>query len=126
MSRPTETRSFIASPAYLAMGIILALLLFPTKIAYASIIIVAIGDPVAAYIGGKFGRTHVGPNKTLEGLLAGLAVSLVPASILVHPVAAFAGAVGAMLMELLDVPDDNLTMPIAAGALMFLVSLAAH
>lgn len=29
-------------------------------------------------------------------------------------------------MELLDVPDDNLTMPIVAGALMVLASIAYH
>jgi dolichol kinase len=29
-----------------------------------------------------------------------------------------------MIMELVDVPDDNLTMPIVAGALMTLATLA--
>ena len=126
MSRPAETGRFIVRPVYLAVGIILALLLFPTKIAYASIIIVATGDPVAAYVGGKFGHRHIRPNKTLEGLLAGLVASFLLASIIVSPLAAFAGAAGAMLTELLDVPDDNLTMPIAAGALIYLVSLTAQ
>ena len=32
------------------------------------------------------------------------------------------GAVGGMIMDLLDVPDDNLTMPIVAGALMTLAT----
>jgi dolichol kinase len=31
-----------------------------------------------------------------------------------------------MLAELLDVPDDNLTMPIVAGALMMLATIALH
>jgi dolichol kinase len=126
MSRPQETERFIVRPVYLAVGVILALLLFPTKIAYASICIVAVGDPVAAYVGGKFGGRHIRPNKTLEGLIAGLVLSFLVASIIVYPVAAFAGAAGAMLMELLDIPDDNLTMPIAAGALILLVSLVAQ
>jgi len=126
MSRPSETEHFIVSPVYLGVGIILALLLFPTKIAYASIIIVATGDPVAAYVGGRFGRRHIRQNKTLVGLLAGLVVSFLLASILVYPLAAFAGAAGAMLMELLAFPDDNLTMPIAAGALIFLMTLATQ
>ena len=122
MSRPQETGCFIVRPVYLAVGVILALLLFPTKIAYASIGIVAVGDPVAAYVGEKFGRRHIRPSKTLEGSIAGLVLSFLLASIIVDPVAAFAGAAGAMLMELLDIPDDNLTMPIAAGALILLVT----
>jgi dolichol kinase len=126
MSRPEETGRFIVRPIYLAVGVILALLLFPTRIAYASIGIVAVGDPVAAYVGERFGRRHLRPNKTLEGLIAGLVISFILASIIVYPVAAFAGAAGAMLMELLDIPDDNLTMPIAAGVLISLVGLAAH
>ena len=122
MSRPDETGRFIVRPIYLAVGVILALLLFPTKIAYASIGIVAVGDPVAAYVGEKFGRRHIRPNKTLEGSTAGLVLSFLLASVIVYPVAALAGAAGAMLVELLDIPDDNLTMPITAGALIMLVT----
>jgi len=122
MSRPEERGRFIVRPVYLAVGVILALLLFPMKIAYASIGIVAVGDPAAAYVGGKFGRSNIRHNKTLEGLIAGLVLSFLVASIIVYPLQAFVGAAGAMLMELLDVPDDNITMPIAAGALMLLVA----
>jgi dolichol kinase len=123
MSRSQETAHFIVRPVYLAVGIILALLLFPAKIAYASIVIVAVGDPVAAYIGDKIGRTHIRSNKTLEGSIAGLVASFLLAAIIVYPLVAFAGAAGAMLMELIDKPDDNLAMPIAAGALMWVVTI---
>jgi dolichol kinase len=123
MSRPQETAHFIVRPIYLAVGIILSLLLFPVKIAAASIVIVAVGDPVAAYVGGKIGRRHIRSNKTVEGSIAGLVASFLLAALIVYPLVAFVGATGAMLMELIDQPDDNLTMPIAAGALMTLVTL---
>lgn len=123
MGRPDETAHFIVRPVYLAVGVILALVLFPTTIAYASICIVAVGDPVAAYVGGRIGRRHVRRKKTLEGLIAGFIASLLVACLIVYPTAAFVGSAGAILMELLDVPDDNLTMPIAAGALMMLLTL---
>ncbi len=126
MSRPEETVRFIIRPIYLAVGIILALVLFPTRIAYASICIVAVGDPVAAYVGGKIGRRPVRQKKTLEGLIAGFIVSLLLASLIISPVVALVGSAGAMLMELLDIPDDNLTMPIAAGALIMLATLVVH
>jgi len=126
MSRPDERNRFIIRPLYLAVGVILTLLLFPTNIAYASIAILALGDPVAAYVGERFGRNHVRRRKTLEGLVAGFLAALLVAAFIVSPLAAFVGSIGGMLMELLDTPDDNLTMPIAAGALMTLLSLVVH
>ncbi|MGD0177209.1 MAG: hypothetical protein ABSC50_10335 [Candidatus Bathyarchaeia archaeon] len=126
MSRPNETTHFMIRPLYLAVGIILALFLFPKTIAYASIGIVAVGDPVAAYVGGKFGRRHITRKKTLEGSIAGLMASLLLASLIVSPFLAFVGSTSAMLMEVLDKPDDNLTMPITAGALMTLATLLIH
>jgi dolichol kinase len=126
MSRPEETERFIVTPVYLAVGVILGLLLFPTNIAYASIGCVAVGDPVAAYVGDIFGRMRLRPHKTFEGSISGLLACFLVASIVVQPAVAFAGAVGAMVMELLDVPNDNLTMPIAAGGMMLLVTLASR
>ena len=123
MSRPEERARFIVRPIYLAVGVIIALVLFPTKIAYASIGIVAVGDPVAAYVGGRIGRIHLRRTKTLEGLIAGFIASFLAASLIVYPVVAIIGSAGAIMMELLDIPDDNLTMPIAAGALMMLLTL---
>jgi dolichol kinase len=126
MSRPDETARFVVRPIYLAVGVILAMVLFPTKIAYASIAIVAVGDPVAAYVGGRLAHRHIRRNKTLEGLIAGFLASFLAASLIVSPIAALVGSIGAMVMELLDIPDDNLTMPIAAGALITIVTLVGH
>jgi len=118
MSRPEERTSFIVRPAYFAIGIILALILYPSAIAYASICILAVGDSVAAIVGERFGHRRIIRRKTVEGFAAGLTAGFLLASFFVSPFIALLGAVGAMIMELLDVPDDNLTMPIVAGALM--------
>ena len=126
LSRPEERSTFIVRPAYLAIGIILALIIYPTTIAYASIVIGALGDTFAAFAGRKFGHRQLSKRKTVEGFAAGFAASFLAAALLVSPLIALIGAVGAMLMELLDLPDDNLTMPLAAGALMTLVSLVLH
>jgi dolichol kinase len=122
MSRPEERTSFIIRPAYFATGIILALILYPNAIAYASVCIVAVGDSAAAIVGERFGHRRIVRRKTVEGFAAGLIVAFLLASFLVSPFIALLGAVGGMLMELLDVPDDNLTMPIVAGALMTLAT----
>ncbi len=126
MSRREERTSFIIRPTYLAIGIILALVLYPSAIAYSSICIGVIGDLVAAVVGGRVGRRRIIGRKTVEGFVAGLTASFLAGSLLVSPFLALVGAVGAMLMELLDVPDDNLTMPIVAGALMTLTARTLH
>ena len=126
MSRPEERTSFIIRPAYLAIGIILALVLYPTTIAYASICIGAVGDSAASIVGERFGHSRIVRRKTVEGFAAGLTAAFLLASFLVSPFIALLGAVGAMIIELLDVPDDNLTMPIVAVALMTLVTLTYH
>ena len=85
----------------------------------------AVGDPVAAYVGERIGRMRV-RRKTLEGSLAGLIASFLLASLFVSPFTALIGSAGGMVMEFLDKPDDNLTMPIVAGALMMLATLPIH
>jgi dolichol kinase len=124
MSRPEERTGFIIRPAYFAIGIILALVLYSTAIAYASICIGAVGDSAAAIVGERFGHRRIIRRKTIEGFAAGLSAAFLVASFLVPPFIGLLGAVGAMIMELLDAPDDNLTMPIIAGALMTLATLA--
>lgn len=91
--------------------------------AAAAVAILAGADPTASYFGRRFGRHHLGPQRSVEGsaafvvagtLAAGGAFALfgvVPWGIALAM--AIAGAVG----ELASVGrlDDNLTIPLAAG-----------
>ena len=122
MSRENETPRLVTAPIYLAVGVIMSLFLFPKNIAYASIAIVAVGDPMAAYFGRRFGRIHIG-KKTLEGFAAGVIVSFTIALMWVPPYLALAGSVAGMLLELLGILDDNLTSPIGAGIVMSIASI---
>jgi phytol kinase len=117
MSREDEATHFVVAPIYLAVGVVLSLLIFPKNIAYASITITAIGDPVASYVGRRFGQIHV-RQKTLEGFAAGFVVSFAVALAWVPPYLALAGSVVGMLIELLGVFGDDLTIPIGAGLAM--------
>lgn len=119
MSRPSERPYLISRPVYLTVGIILALIIFPKPVSYASIAIVAVGDPIAAYVGGRIGRLHVG-RKSVEGFVAGLIASVLVASLVVAPLAAVAGSTAAMLLELCGVFEDNIIMPVGAGVAMLL------
>jgi len=121
MSRQDERSHFIAAPVFLAVGIILVLLLLPRNIAYASIVVVAIGDPVAAYVGGEHGRRRVG-GKSLEGFAAGAFAAFLPTLMLVPPIVGAIGSITGLLLELIGGLDDNLTIPIGSGAAMLLTS----
>ena len=121
MSRPDERDHFIARPVFLAIGIVLALLLFPTNIAYASIAILAIGDPVAAYVGRHFGRCHV-RSKSWEGFAAGTCAAYVPTLLVVSPIVGAVGSIVGMVLELVGILDDNLTIPLGSGAAMLLAT----
>jgi len=124
MSRPSESRRFIAAPIFLSLGIMLALSIYPRNIAYASICVVALGDPVAGFVGRRFGHNHVG-RKTLEGFVAGWIVAFLSTLIFVSAVTGVIGSMAGMLMELSGFLDDNLTLPLACGAAMFMVNVLA-
>lgn len=117
MSKDKESTGFVARPVYLTLGVILALFLFPKNIAYASIAIVAIGDPVAAYVGGKFGRKRIG-RKSLEGFMAGSLVAFLATLLVIAPIIGAVGSIAGMLVELAGVLDDNFTIPVGAGIAM--------
>jgi dolichol kinase len=121
MSRSNERDHFITRPLFLATGIILVLLLFPRNIAYASIAICAIGDPVATYVGGKLGRRHVG-RKSMEGFVAGTCAAFLPALLIVSPIIGAIGSIVGMVLELSGIMDDNLTIPLGSATAMFLLT----
>lgn len=122
MSRQDERPRLVTAPIYLAVGVVFSLLAFPKSIAYASITMVAVGDPVASYVGRRFGRILV-KQKTLEGFAAGLIVSFAVALFWVPPYLALAGSLVGMLLEVLGILDDNLTIPIGAGSAMLILSI---
>jgi phytol kinase len=122
MSPQGEHGGFISKPVFLAAGIILSLIMFSGNVAYAAIVIVAVGDPTARFIGKVFGRTRLG-RKSLEGFMAGWIVSLLAASVFVSPLLAMIGATTGMLLELSGILDDNLTIPIGAGSLILAATL---
>ena len=122
MSRSNERNHFVTAPVFLAVGIILVLLIFPRNIAYASIVIVAVGDPLAAYVGGRFGRTHVG-RKSLEGFAIGTFAAFALTLFLVPPSVGAIGSMVGMTLELAGILDDNLTIPLGSGTVMYLATI---
>ncbi len=119
-----EVHEFVTAPIFFAVGIILALLLFPAQVSYASIAVFTLGDGFATIFGKTIGK-HVfsyNKGKKVEGTIFGFFFALLGALVFVNPVRAVLGAATAMTIETLPAAmSDNLTMPLAAGLVMLLL-----
>ena len=122
--------------SFMCLGFWLLILLFDKDVALLTMLFVMLGDPVAAYIGTKYGKDKIG-DKTVQGFLACFAVCVIvsfvflrlsdfSSSRLVY-VSLLAALIGSG-SELVQIPkvDDNLSMPVISGLLLtILFSLTA-
>lgn len=104
------------------LGCTFAFILFPLPIASAACAMLSVGDSLSTLIGKKFGRHMIG-RKTLEGSLACFFGSLLVGMFFVNPFLSFFGAAASSLTELFPRVNDNLTIPIVSGLVMFSLSL---
>jgi dolichol kinase len=115
-----KERSRLMGSTYFLFSTLLVILLFPKPIAIASLLILILSDTAAALVGRGIGKASFW-GKTLEGSMAFFICSLL--IVWIYPnLDRFSGslaALGATLVELLPIPlDDNLTIPLVAGAIM--------
>jgi dolichol kinase len=110
------------------VGVILAVKLFPPEVAYAAILILALGDGVSSLVG-PYGRlrTRLSETKLLEGTLAGAACGAAGASFFLTPLEAGVAAAAAMIFETMELRlnrqllDDNVIVPLVAGTAVLLL-----
>jgi dolichol kinase len=115
--------SKVASSTWYALGVILALLLFPRQEALAGILVLALADPAAGLVGRRWGRWPFGAG-TLEGSAAFVAVAFVVILPFAPWWAALSAAVVAALVERTPWSvDDNLTVPVTVAAVLHLAAL---
>ncbi len=134
--RAHEAHQMSTVPHYLA-SVILAILIFPRPVAILSILYLACGDPTASLFGILFG--HHGPRfasgKSLIGTLAGVCtctlLSLIFLSSLSISSAAFwsislvGGIIGGTAELLPFDMDDNFTIPVVSGFVLWLAFIVA-
>ncbi len=111
----------------LAIGSAAAVFLFPARAAIAGVLYAGVADAVGAVAGRAFGRHRYGRGKSLEGSLAFLGAAFL-IGWTVPPLAPATAALVALALaalEALPLPiDDNLSVPLAGAALVFLLSAA--
>ena len=108
-------------PIYLMIGSISVLVLFPLKIALASMMILALGDAFSHIVGKLLSAKTYTHLKSVEGTLAGVVFSFFGALFFVSFLPAVVGSVLSMLVESIKFEiDDNLLIPIIAASVMSL------
>lgn len=123
----------LTGASYVLLSACLCVLLFPKVIVITAFAILIISDSAAALIGRRFGR-HRFFTKSLEGssafFVSALLVVAVAPKIAYAPVEYLVGAVTAAVATVVEAAgikvDDNLSIPLVSGAVMWgLYALAA-
>lgn len=112
--RPDEAGR-VSGPTLLAVGYAAAWWLAPGRAAASAMVVTALADPAAAWVGSRV--RPLGGGKTWAGSLAVLATALLLLLAFGHPWPPSVGAAAvAMLAERLPFPGaDNLTLPIGTA-----------
>ena len=124
-----DEKNQIIGASYGLLGILGAFALFDRDIAIVAVLFLALGDPVAAMVGIRLRRGPVF-GKSLSGSMAMVMAALAVVAVL-HVTGAIdfrwafvVGAVAAAAIELLPSPfNDNLTIPLGAGATIAFVGI---
>lgn len=121
----------LAGTTYLITGTILIAAIFPKPIVALSLLFLAFADPIASYIGIRYGRDKIFGHKSVQGFIAAFVVCSVLTytflflnniSEYILIVSLLSGIVGA-LAELIPVAklDDNFTMPVLSSIGLFII-----
>ena len=112
-------------------GAYISLFLFSKDIAMASIMVLAMGDSVSHLYGLHYGKIKNPFSKTkfLEGTIAGFVFGFIGALVFARWYEAFFASLVAMIVEAIEIKirteqvDDNLIIPVVAGAVIWMVRL---
>ncbi|HOC02631.1 MAG TPA: hypothetical protein PKK91_04055 [bacterium] len=102
----------------------LSILYFPYPVAVSNLLFLTFGDAASAMVGSKYGRFHIFPGKSVEGMIGGIIINTMIALILAFYFSIsfeilFIGVLVGSILEVLPLKvDDNLTVGIIPGILM--------
>ena len=116
---------------FFLLGAFLSVLLFEERIVMAVLSILLIGDAVTNVAGRHLGviKNPLNKDKTVEGTLAGIIVSWWVCSLFFPVFPSLIASVVAMIVEIPKLSigkipvDDNVTIPLSAGLVLYLFSL---
>jgi len=122
MIRPHEKKAFTGA-TYILTSSIITILIFDKNVAILALAYIIIGDTAGAIVGRVWGKIRF-RNKTLEGSLS-FFLSCCLVSLLVPGVVLWVKITGALVAAVVEAftvyLDDNVTVPLIAGAVMQLL-----
>lgn len=116
-NKPSSMLSFVISA-------VVVFAVFDYWIAFAAMMMMVVGDSFSAAVGSMFGNKKIRRNKTYVGSIAGLVANLFTGAVIMweYPIVFVPMAITAAVVETLtNKLDDNLTVPISAAFVGFLV-----
>lgn len=114
-------RTGVASSTWYALGATLVYAVFPSRVIVPALLVLGFADPAASTVGRLWGRRRLGKG-TLLGTSVFAAVAFAVMTPAVGPAAALVAALVTAAVEVLPTGlDDNLTVPVAAAAALWLV-----
>lgn len=132
LEREKHLKGFVAKGLlFYIIGAFLVVLLFPTDIALASIMVLAFGDSISHLFGVKFGRIRhpFNEKKFLEGMVAGTIAGFFGALFFVRWPEALIASLLAMFAEGIELKigaeevDDNLVIPLVAAISIWIIRI---
>lgn len=116
----------VSGTSWFLISALISVAVFPKMVSALGFLYLAVGDPLAAYVGIRWGGKQIG-QKTWAGCFGFLVscwivgtVWLVSQGILFHPALAVAGVsalIAAMAESLLHEMDDNLVIPLVSSGI---------
>lgn len=115
----------IASSTWYMVGILVAVALFPLDVVVPGILVLALADPAASYLGRRWGRRRIGTG-SLEGMAVFAVIAGTILLVTAPPGSALLAAVGAAAVEVVPWDlDDNLTIPLTVALILWVTGAAA-
>lgn len=119
LASPREAEG-AASSTWYTVGAMLAYGLFPMGIASPAILVLALADPAAGTVGRLWGRHKLGTG-SIEGSTTFFLTAAVVLLFAVDWPIAIGAALAATIVEIIPGGDDNLTIPVTTGAVLWLL-----
>ncbi|HPI39305.1 MAG TPA: hypothetical protein PLJ21_00775 [Pseudobdellovibrionaceae bacterium] len=131
LMRASEVKGY-AGTTFLLTGVFIIVLAFPKVVVSLTLLFLAFGDPIASFIGIRYGKDKIFGHKSIQGFIAAFVVCLLITlsyfyvreimSNRLFVVSLISGMIGA-LAELIPISkiDDNLSLPILSSLGLFIV-----
>lgn len=122
----------IAGTTYLLGGVSLVVAIFPRPVVALTLLFLAFADPIASFVGIKYGKDKIFGHKSIQGFMAAFVVCAFTTAIYltyynimldrVIVISLLAGIIGA-LAELVPIGniDDNFTLPVLSSVGLYIL-----